>query len=139
MEASTILQAEQEAIEGQKLWGFLKKKYSISINDGVMLLHKDRRELNSKVIENLQLYIYKKSIDRIFLFTDADIIKINISNLYTENVGIKGLKAIERYYRLVQFTRNVVVVSEEAPFGSKGIIGKERIKIEDYVKDALFV
>lgn len=127
--------------EGWSFFAEIKKKYCLNEDDYIILFPNDMEELSNMVIDNIEMLKRKKYAKRFFF------ICCNQDNLHTEKrddtiwicCSQKELDALVTYYTLVDFFANVIVVSFDMPFGSKGIIGKKGISLRDYVVDALFV
>lgn len=134
-----ILQEQYKlAMEGKRCWLDIKKMYNIKCEDCLVILPSDDNELNKCAIKYLPSYMEKKYIRKSFLVSKGD---LNIADKQVTVIKLTfdKIQALLKYYRLLQFTRNVVVISLESPYGNENIINKEDISMDDYVKDAIYV
>ncbi len=59
-------------------------------------------------------------------------------DLYIERLNEKDMAALLKYYRLVQFSPKIVVISLEEPFALSGWIGNFGITAESFVRDFIY-
>lgn len=134
-----ILQEQYKlAMEGKRCWLDIKKMYNIKCEDCLVILPSDNYELNKCAIKYLPVYMEKKYIRKSFLVSKSDL-NIVDKQVTVIKLTFDKIQALLKYYRLLQFTRNVVVISLESPYGNENIINKEDISMDDYVKDAIYV
>lgn len=134
----------RQAERGRKRWLEIKDEYKIDGLWYVVICPRKDKELCQLVLQQLPYFLERKYISKaMVIMEDSD-----RENMYIENkditicfkqAGGQEIDEILKYYRLVQFEKNVVVVSLEEPYGTAGIIGKEGITLKDYVNDALLV
>lgn len=142
------LQADIEtAKKGREIWLEIKKQYSFeTIHDCLVILPSRDMELNLVALEEISAYMQKKYLHKAIIISTADISRVESEQSIVEeqNIFFKQLEEIQcrqllKYYRLTQFTKNVVVVSLNEPYGNGNIIGNEGITLKDYMKNAIFV
>lgn len=137
----TMFENFKLAENGKNLWKRIKEKHHYGNNDLLLLLPTRNDDMNMVAIQYLPFYMKKKYISRTFVLHNKytgypmkteypDIIEIELLD--------SQMDAVLRLYRMFQFERNIIVISPELPFATKGIIGKKGIGIEDYVKDTFF-
>lgn len=134
-----ILQEQYKlAMEGKRCWLDIKKMYNIKCEDCLVILPSDNHELNKCAIKYLPAYMEKKHIRKSLLVSKSD---LNIADKQVTAIKLTfdKIQALLKYYRLLQFTRNIVVISLESPYGNENIINKENISMDDYVRDAIYV
>lgn len=133
---------KQQAIGGRKVWLELKEKYLITNDKCLVFISSSNKELNHYAIKNLKEYIEKKYYTGALVVCEDELKedeKQYVQDFDVVCIDENIVKDLLAYYRLVQFTKNIVVVSEKEPYGNLGIVGKKDITLEDYVKDAIYV
>ncbi len=129
-----------EAMSGRVIWNDLKRKYKVTESDVVVIVESTDKCLVSKSIELLREYTDRKNLDReiIICCSDTQLAPCDDRRIVVQK-GKDELNALLRFYRMIQFTKNIVVISLSMPFGNKGIVGKVGITLEDYIRDAIYV
>lgn len=128
----------QEALQGKELFEKYKEQYHISENDCIVLLLQESIEVNRLLLKYLPEYLKRKYLERAIVFC-VENEESPIENLIRISMTEDKIKAMVRYYRLLSFHKNIIVASLKEPFGNGNIVGKQRITLEDYVKDAILV
>ncbi len=129
-----------EAMNGREIWSDLRRKYQITELDVIVIIDSRDKNLVSKSIECLREYTDRKKIDReIIIYSDDMHPESFDDKRIICKVENEKLNNLLRFYRMIQFTKNIVVISLNQPFGNKGIIGKVGITLEDYIKDSIYV
>lgn len=142
------LQTDIEAAKkGREIWLEIKRQYSFeSINDCLVILPSQEKKINQEALKEVPGYMQRKYLHKAVIISD----KGGPLPMYGQEcaegrqIFFKQLEKIQceqllTYYRLTQFTKNVVVVFLEEPYGNGNIIGKEGIMLEDYIKNTFFV
>lgn len=134
----------QLALSGREVWIRLKETYKINEYCFLVLCPSDEILLNKAAMENLDEFLKRKYIKRavvVSIYTDIRRLCEDSKQAEIQFVCIsqEEMEGILKYYRLTQFTQNIVVISLEEPFGNGNIIGKEGITLEDYVRNAIYV
>ena len=134
----------EEAKIGKEIWDRLKSKYGITESDVIVIISDDSSEFISKSIKYLREYTKKKNLEReLILYCDASPLDDKYDEADNQRIYIKlqekEIQSVLRLYRLVQFTKNIVVLSLSDPYAGAGIIGKVGITMDDYIKDAIYV
>lgn len=134
------------AKKGRDIWIDIKNDFSYEALSGcVVMMPTDNRELNRAALEKLPDYMEKKYLKKAVIICrkDMEILQTHLEKInaaiFIKQLAVSDLECLLKYYRLVQFTKNIVAVSLEEPFGNAGIIGREGITLKDYVADALYV
>ena len=140
----SIVVKYEEALRGRELWLELKEKYQIDAEWYLILMPLYDKELNQKAIYYLSDFMDRKCVQNvliIYLWGTYLPFKQNKNSekIYIESISESRMAELITYYRLQLFFRNIVVISMDEPFGTKGIIGKCGITLDDYIKDALYV
>lgn len=133
---------KQSALKGRELWISIKNDFEVDDESYLVILPTDEKKLNESTINNLTYFITRKYIKKIVL-----VVKDNIADQRMRKIAEvvpcvitnKNMDDLISYCRLQQFFRNTVVVSMDEPFGTRGIVGKQGITLDDYVRDAIFV
>lgn len=139
-----LMEDYQLAQQGRKLWLEIKEEYKIDELWYVAICPGKDVAINELLLAHLPDFLRRKFIHYAVIILEEDIqgkacVEDNGIILYFRKTGREGIEAILKYYRLMQFEKNIIVASLEEPYGTAGIIGKEGITLEDYVKDALLV
>lgn len=134
----------QLAYKGREYWINLREKYKIDEYCFLIICPTDDFLLNHIAMENLTDFLARKYIKRaVVLFIQPELSECFSysanADIQFVQVGQREMECILQYYRLTQFTKNIVVISLEQPFGNKNIVGKKGITLTDYVKDAIYV
>ena len=116
-----LMEDYQLAKQGRTWWLEIKKEYGIDEFWYVVICPEKDGELNRLLLEHLPDFLERKFIYRAFILVEEDR-KITI---YIRQMGKEKINAILKYYRLIQFEKNIIVASLSEPYGTDGIIGKE--------------
>lgn len=132
------------AFSGREYWIRLKEKYEIDENYYLILCPTSNFLLNKIAMENLRNFLKRKFIQQAIVLSVFSKIEelcpySTKKDIQFKYLGQEEMDLILKYYRLLQFFKNIVVISLEEPFGNENIIGKKGISLEDYVKDAIYV
>ncbi len=136
----------EEARMGRQIWLEIKKKHSFDYRDDcLVILPSPKSDLNQIALEKLSEYIKRKYLKKAVIVScyrtilESDKYILDHSWMEFEWIDEGQCRELLKYYRLTQFTKNVVVISLEEPFGNKNIIGKEGITLSDYIVHAIYV
>ena len=134
----------EEAKIGKEIWDKLKSDYLITESDVVVIVRDANTDFINKSIKYLREYTKKKSLEReLILYSDNSSLDDKDDEEDNQRIYLrlkeKEIQAVLRLYRLIQFTKNIVVLSLSAPYAGAGIIGKAGITMDDYIKDAIYV
>lgn len=134
----------QSALKGWEYWLDLKERYRFNEKDGLIICPSDNCLLNKVAMEKLNEFLIRKYIQRVVILSVVPEIESYYSRCdkvkaYFQQIGSANMYCLLKYYRLTQFTKNIVVISCEEPFGNRNIIGKKGITLSDYVRDAIYV
>lgn len=132
------------AERGRKLWLEIKDEYKVDALWYVVICPKKDETLNRLVLKHLPDFLERKFISRAVVISEDEArgkkpVENNGTVVCFRQVSRQEIEELLKYYRLIQFEKNIIVASLEEPYGTAGIIGKEGITLEDYVKDALLV
>lgn len=136
---ASIANVKDEALKGRELWLKIKEKYQVSNEDVIVLVREPGDEMGQEVIRQMNSYLNRKYLKRAIIITQETNACNTVSNILYHTELKDGIKCIEQYYRLAQFTKNIVVASGDTPFGGDGIVGKNNISVAEYVADAILV
>lgn len=127
--------------QGKEIWKKLEEKYNVDDEWLIVMLAPDNDNVNNLVLQKVPRYLKRKYIDRVLLITvdECQISDISGKEIELERITGKEMETLLKYYRLVQFSKNIVVTAMEEPYGNRGIIGKANITLEDYVENALLI
>lgn len=136
-----------DAKRGREIWLRIKGEYSFEpINDCLIILPSREIKLNQAALRDIPDYMRRKYLHKAIVVSSTDMSLIESMQEPAEGrqIFFKQLEQIQceqllKYYRLTQFTKNIIVVSLEEPYGNGNIIGKEGITLEDYIRNAIFV
>lgn len=137
----------EDAKRGREIWLRIKGEYSFEpINDCLIILPSWEIKINQAALRDIPDYMRRKYLHKAIVVSSTDMSLIESMQEPAEGwqIFFKQLEQIQceqllKYYRLTQFTKNVIVVSLEEPYGNGNIIGKEGITLEDYIRNAIFV
>ncbi len=144
------------AKKGREIWLEIKEKYSFEPESGCLVLMPSAdKQLNQAAMRHLPHYMERKYLDKAVVICMEEKLLIEemqkgkpaeenntagrTRQIITVQLEADKIAQLLKYYRLIQFTKNIVVVSLEEPFGNANIIGREGITLENYVVDALYV
>ena len=133
------------ASEGRRCWLSLKEKYDLDMDWYLIICSTENKALNDCAMENLcdfleRKYKYKAVIVSFYNQKEIDINEqAKYWEIKKELLSKKKVDTLVKYYRLLSFFPNIVVISDEEPFGNLNIVGKKEITMHDYVNYALFV
>lgn len=142
------LQADiEDAKRGREIWLEIKGQYSLEpVNDCLVILPSQERKLNQAAMKEIPDYMERKYLHRAIIISISSVPLTEQGQQFAEErqIFLKQLEKVQckqllKYYRLIQFTKNVIVVSLEEPYGNGNIIGKKGITMDDYVRNAVFV
>lgn len=132
-----------QALEGRRMWLEWKKKYALDNHCGLILFPSLCKELNEAGSRQLPSFMKRKYLKKaLALYTQEMPVPLVTGEgfeIITVGIAKEKMEALLKYYCLIQFTKNIVVISTEEPFGNNGIIGKEGISLEDYVRNGIYV
>lgn len=137
----------EAAVKGREIWLRIKEQYSFEmINDCLVIIPSLDKELNRAALEEIPNYMYRKYLRKAIIIssTDLPLIESGQESAEKQQMFYIQLERVQceqllKYYCLTQFTKNVIAVSLEEPYGNGNIIGKEGITREDYIRNAIFV
>ena len=135
--ASDVQNVIAEAEKGRELWARMAQDIGYKDDWWLVILPEDNKEIEDTLIENLSDIMKEKYCKQAVLIGTEDILIDDPGVLYLK-MNADEIKALLRYYRLLQFTENIYVASDRQPYGCGAIIGKKGISMEDYVRDAIF-
>lgn len=142
------LQADIEAAKkGREIWLEIKEQYSFEpVNDCLVILPSQEKRINQAALREIPDYMQRKYLHQaiVISISGMPLTGSELKSSEEQQVFYKQLEEIQceqllKYYRLTQFTRNVIVVSLDEPYGNGNIIGKEGITLDDYIRNAIFV
>lgn len=134
-----------EVERGQEIWQKIKEKYSLTEWDALVIDDGSNIELSLAAERNLISCLRTKYIRRA-VYLGLTEIHINPQGHENESLEIfqmvlqaADLYALLRFYRLIQFTKNIFVISGKAPYSGVGVIGKAGLTYEDYLRNGIFI
>ena len=129
------------SLKGKMLWENLEAKYKVDNEWLVIIFHPEYKLINNYVIKSLPDYLKRKYINHVLAVSSEKYCMNEISGtiIIQEQIELTKMEELLKYYRLVQFSKNIVVTALEEPYGNWGIIGKANITLEDYVENAILV
>ncbi|WP_026521610.1 hypothetical protein [Butyrivibrio sp. VCB2001] len=134
-----------EADRGRKVWIKMKEEYAITSIDSLLIFPEDDPELCISAINLLDKYIAKKKYSRAFVICENGLYQQELQRYVKKTeycfvpLSQEDFSCLLRYYRLVQFFANIVVVSCNKPYGSRGLIESGKVTVEDYIENTLYV
>lgn len=140
-----ILKEEYQIAEsGRKIWLSLKEIYAIDENVYLVIFPMNDHEFNEIALRYLPEFLKRKYINRVVVLHNSQnlsLTSMNNSGIHIEynEMSQENLDSIIKYYRLVQFAKNIVVISVKEPFGNANIINKAGISVDDYIINAIYV
>ena len=134
----------QLALEGRGCWLKLKEKYKMDDHCCLIICPTDNPLLNRIAMDNLIIFLKRKYLEKAVILSPYPYMKKYImptkeKEIYFVHAEKHKMESILKYYRLTQFTKNIVVISLEEPYGNDNLIGKKGITLVDYVKNAIYV
>jgi len=134
----------EEALRGREYWIKLRDKYQIGKEDALIICPSRSDELYYSALKWLPEYMEKKYVNRAVVIREEEKQRIEQQcickgEIIFETLEEKRIYEILKYYRLIQFTKNIVIVSMDVPFGNSHFIGKKGIEVDDYVRNAIYV
>ena len=142
------LQADIEAAKkGREIWLEIKEQYSFEpLNDCLVILPSQEKRINQAALREITDYMRRKYLYKSIIVSITGVPLAKSGQKFAEGrqIFFKQLEGIQceqllKYYRLTQFTKNVIVVSLDEPYGNGNIIEKEGITLDDYIRNAIFV
>lgn len=132
------------AFHGRKYWLSLKEEYIPDGKTSLIIFPSSDEILNHVAIGYLSEYMRRKVLKKVIIVTDQDRVAEDLRSSRNESIFIaktdqEHITDLLNYYKLVQFIPRIIIISTEEPYGNDHIIGKAGIKIEDYVRNALYV
>ncbi len=129
------------AKKGLDIWKKLKNRYGISMEWAIIIFPEKDLVLNKLGLDLLPQYLQRKYLQKVLIISVGQLRteKVSRMGIYLEIVTENEMSMLLKYYRLVQFAKNIVVVSYREPFGTDGMIDKEESTLRDYVMDAIYV
>lgn len=132
------------AIRGRQFWLELKRKYNYDNEKSCLIIFPcDDVELNNCAMDKMNDFIHRRFYSDVIVLHSDNIVVDSIApedyNLYFEDAKQGDILDVLQYYRLVQFTKNIVVISMDTPYGSRGLIGNAGIVLADYVENVVFM
>ena len=132
-----------QAKRGREVWIYLRKKWGIDDNWFLVLFPEKNDCINEIALRKLDDFLERKYVDNALVvhYENYLINKLENTknNIVFEDVKENDMLDMIKYYCLQQFFKNIVIVSIEQPFGSKGLIGHLGITLEDYIENAIYV
>ena len=130
----------EEANQGLQLWLDLNQKYHIYEDDKIICFPTNNMELNRECLKQLGEFAKAKYLSRLLIFileSSNPYLKLigNIQSVETVAIILNDfdMKNLIRFIRLVDTTSQVIVISDDTPFGNLNLVGKYGIDLEDYV------
>lgn len=129
------------AQHGKDIWDALQKKYRINNEWLIVILVWGYENVNAIVLKKILSYLNRKYMDKvIFISVDkCQVSDMSDKEIVWEQVKKEEIQMLLKYYRLVQFAKNIVITAIEEPYGNWGIVGKADISLEDYVENAILI
>lgn len=128
------------AMTGRKRWLTIKDKYSFDKSDTLVIFPSVNDELNNCALKALPEYLEKKYLKRALILHFGNLIAdLKMNHIEYIHQSYDDVRNILYYYRVVQFEKNIVIISLDEPYGSGNQVGNNGIGIEDYVKNAIYV
>lgn len=133
----------EKAKAGRKIWLSLSEKYNIDSDCGFIVFPVSNDELNKETIGLLPVYIERFHLKKIYVVTDQKSVTETIKGLLCQEVVDIELSRADmdnllKYYRLVEFSAHIAVVSLEEPFGNDYLLKKKDMELKDYILSAIF-
>lgn len=130
----------EDALKGRNIWLEIQERYHITNQWGVIFFISGDDRLNNQVVQLIPDYMKKNNLNEVLIIQEKD----NLSEVKTiENVNYLTLHKSEitkvlKYYRLIHFCKNIVVISLEEPYGNECISKNKEIAYKDYIASAIF-
>ena len=141
---SVLAKDYKMALGGRNYWIELKNKYTLNEMAYLIICGSSDMEINNLAIKNLNKFLKRKYIRKALVVSN----ELNLDKLYDDSsdeevyfefASQEQLNMLIKYYKLSQFTSNIVCISMEEPFCNRNIINKEGITLNDYINDAIYV
>ncbi len=133
--------AFEKSICGRNDWLRIKSRHGNSESIAYVLVHDSNKELVECTLSNLNVYSEYRCVSKFVVITDDKEIKDLIDAYALKNVKsekIDDISNILDYYKLVDFTKNIIVISDREPFGTGILKYLEPEEMVDYVISAVF-
>lgn len=130
-----------KATEGRNIWLLLKEKYEIKNSDGLFFFVSNDYELCNAALELLPIYKKNFKLEKIIALTGDD----TIYKMLNKNEDICSVQMTEEkilkmlyYYRVVNFFKNIVIVSLDEPYGNDFLIKNLNVDLNNFVKLSIY-
>ncbi|WP_019153829.1 hypothetical protein [Robertmurraya massiliosenegalensis] len=141
MELKTVLQEKLNfAYEGRNLWIELMKNVNFGVNDYVILMPSDDKEVNYYTLLYLNQFAEVKNVEKIYLVTfDKNIMKSYslFINKPTQciNLSRENIEKLMNFYNLYMFTDKLIIASLDELKGrtAKNLVDKKGITLEEII------
>lgn len=132
------------AERGREIWLSIKEKHQLNNECYLIICPSSDGALNKEALNLLPDFLQRKYIDKAVIVAldiqlQKELSKGTYVSISLEVLRYEDIEALLKYYRLVQFIKNIAVISLEDPFGNAGIIGKGDITLTDYIRDSIYV
>lgn len=129
---------------GRELWLKIKEKYDFGYEYSCLVIFPTANQnLNNAAIEGLPEFVERKYLKKVVLVFPKtfweEVLTIKDCEVYREILTEEEIQQLLKYYRLLQFTKHIVVISMSLPYGNGNMVGINDITYHDYVSKGLYV
>lgn len=146
MEADSIVNVDAEfekAAEGRKIWLALEERYHFGIDCGIFIFPTDNSVLNIETIKLSPVYSERFHIRKVYAVTDQRAVMEALKDSDVREIGEievshDEMDSLLKYYRIVNFSPHIVIVSLKEPFGNDYLLRKKNIDLKDFILSSIF-
>ncbi len=129
--------------EGREVWQRLRRKYDFTDMIGLVLFPSLDLSVNREAAALLPSYMEERGLHRTVAVTNCIGAAGILTDMAHENVALEKVSYHEmncllKYYRLVQFCVNLVVVSLEEPFGNDLVVRDGRTELRSFIQSWVY-
>lgn len=134
---NTIEQEIKEAKNGLFIWNELQANYSILVEDQIICFPTKNKELNKETLQQIEEYMIAKYLKRllIIVYDEVEIEALN-ENIEIVKISKDKMDCFIRYIKLVDCSNQIIVISDEMPFGNLCLVEKGGITLKEYIANS---
>lgn len=146
MEADNIVNLDAEfekAAEGRKIWLALEERYHFGIDCGIFIFPTDDSVLNIETIKLSSVYSERFHLRKVYAVTDRRTViealrDSDVHDIDEIEISHDEMDMLLKYYRIVNFSSHIAIVSLEEPFGNDYLLRKKSIDLKDFILSSIF-
>ena len=141
----SLLSDYKMAEEGRRLWLEIKESIQMDVSCVLIIVSEKDDAFNNAVCRLIPAYMRRKNYHKTVILCKKDESSFDAAeNSEDPDVIIRHyeddeISALLKYYSLVQFFVNIVVISLEDPFGSRQLLDSGIVDMDDYIENTFLV